>query len=387
LKTFLEDLGIGLRGYLVSFINCFLLIVLMEEKFLIEKTGGVKKHYSKYWVIGFFAFALGFFTIYALLNFTGEIEQELICGDGTPFNSCSLNEPYYCKDNVLIENIEECGCPKVLRNLGNACFSSNYVEEKDISLKYIFEKEKKFIDLPIYEGVINYLNTLPRSLITINGENYSRRDFKLMKIDNELQREALMPLVIKIQNLAPWSKDLQAQIAISLVQNIPYGEPDYVDVFGGRFEVRLSRYPYQTLEEHFGSCECKSELLVFLLRELGFEVGLFYYQEENHEAVGIKCPEKYSLNNTGYCFVETTLPAPISYDRGRYQGPKGSAVLGNYTEFLFISEGISLSDNLNDYSDANVLGKLVDKVDEKGYLNYFEKKRFDNLREKYGLIY
>jgi hypothetical protein len=208
-----------------------------------------------------------------------------------------------------------------------------------------------------------------------------------MKINDELQREALMPLVIEIQNTAPWSKDLQAQIAISLVQNIPYGEPDYVDVFGGRFEVRLSRYPYQTLIENFGSCECKSELLVFLLRELGFDVGLFYYQKENHEAVGIRCPEKYSLDNTGYCFVETTLPAPISYSEGRYQGPGGSAMLGNYTEFIFISEGIGLGNNLEDYSDADVLGRLVEKVDKKGYVNYFEKLRLDNLRKKYGLIY
>ena len=158
-------------------------------------------------------------------------------------------------------------------------------------------------------------------------------------------------------------------------------------MFKGRFQVRLSRYPYQTLEEHFGSCECKSELLVFLLRELGFEVGLFYYQEENHEAVGIKCPLKYSLNNTGYCFIETTLPAPISYSEGRYQGIGGSSMLGDYTEFTFISEGISLGDNLGDYSDAKSLGRLVDKIDEKGYLNFFEKVRLNNLREKYELLY
>ena len=359
----------------------------MTKEFLIEKKEELKKYYSKYWIIGLLVFILILLVIYGLLNFFGESEQVLTCGDGTYYNDCSLNKPYYCEDNLLIENIEECDCPEVLRNLGDDCFSSRYVEEKDIDLKYILEGEEKFINFNLYEGVVDYLDILPRSLLVTNGENYTRKDFKLMKIDDELQRESLMPLVVEIQNIAPWSKDLQAQIAISLVQNIPYGEPDFVEVFKGRFQVRLSRYPYQTLEEHFGSCECKSELLVFLLRELGFEVGLFYYQEENHEAVGIKCPLKYSLNNTGYCFIETTLPAPISYSEGRYQGIGGSSMLGDYTEFTFISEGISLGDNLGDYSDAKSLGRLVDKIDEKGYLNFFEKVRLNNLREKYELLY
>jgi hypothetical protein len=160
-----------------------------------------------------------------------------------------------------------------------------------------------------------------------------------------------------------------------------------VNILGGRFTIPLSRYPYETIAEGKGSCECKSELLVFLLRELGFETALFYYQEENHEAVGIKCPDKYSLNGTGFCFVETTLPAPISYSEGRYQGLGGSSTLGSYSELIFISEGIGLSKDIDDYSDAKILGRLVDKIDKKGYVNYFEKKKLDGLREKYGLIY
>ena len=114
---------------------------------------------------------------------------------------------------------------------------------------------------------------------------------------------------------------------------------------------------------------------------------LFYYQDENHEAVGIKCPEKYSLNGTGYCFVETTIPGPISYSEGRYIGPYGSSTLGPYTEIIKISEGVSLGNNLDDYRDAKKLDRLVTKVDKKGYLNYFEKKNLDSLRKKYGLFY
>ncbi len=360
----------------------------MEEENIVGKEGGSKKHYFYYWSIGLLILLFGFFLVYFVSNINLNSNVGHVCGDNTFYGDCSLNKPYYCEGGLLVKNVEMCGCPEVLEEKNGSCFSSEYGDEKkDISLKYIIDGEDNFVNIDIYEEFSDYLDNLPRSLVSVNGENYTRRDFKLMKIGDDLQREALMPLVIEIQNIAPSSKELQAKIATSLVQNIPYGEPDFADVFGGRFQVRLSRYPYQALDQQTGSCEGKSELLVFLLRELGFEVGLFYYQTENHEAVGIRCPEKYSLNNTGFCFIETTLPAPISYSQGRYRGVGGTSVLGDYTQFMFISEGKGLSKSLEDYSDTQSLRRLVDKVDEKGYLNFFEKRKLDYLREKYGLAY
>jgi len=359
----------------------------MSREVLIEKSAVSRKNYHKYWFIILFALGIGFLSLYFILNYVHKEEVSFTCGDDTPYGNCSENKPYYCDGGNLIRNMENCGCPEIFSEFGENCSFDNYENGEKVTLNYVINGREKYLDFYFHQAILDYLEDLPRSLSYSNGENFSRSDFKLMKIDDELQREMLMPLVVEIQNLAPWSKDLQAKIAISLVQNIPYGNPDFVDVLEGRFTVPLSKYPYQTLSSWEGSCECKSELLVFLLRELGFETALFYYQDENHEAVGIKCPEKYSLEDTGFCFVETTLPAPISYSKGRYQGPGGSSVLGDYSELIIISEGESLSKNLDDYSDARVLGRLVNKVDKKGYVNYFEKKKLDNLREKYGLIY
>ena len=142
-----------------------------------------------------------------------------------------------------------------------------------------------------------------------------------------------------------WNLILKGSI-FNIISFIP------VAIFLGMGESRASRHLYQTIYEYEGSCEGKSELLAFLLKEIGFDVVLFYYQEENHEAVGIRCPVKYSLNESGYCFVETTLAGPISYSEGRYLGPGGSTKLGPYTEIINVSGGISLGDSLDDYKDA-----------------------------------
>lgn len=357
----------------------------MGDDFLSEKDG-LSKSLRKYLRIGILVavFLICVFLIYFSVSYEPQIEY--VCGDGTNYGSCSNNRPYFCEENVLIELSSQCGCPPELEPFENKCRSQIYSGENLSQLNYINGGNKNYLEFVVHEGIYEYFSKLPRYLTYEEDEEPIRADFKSMKINEENQREALLPLVVSIQNLAPWSKEEQAQIAVSLVQNIPYGEPNPVSIFMGFGESRISRYPYQTIYEYKGSCEGKSELLAFLLKELGFEVVLFYFQEENHEAVGVKCPVEYSLNGTGYCFIETTLAGPISYSEGRYLGPGGNKKLGSYSEIIKISEGFSLG-GIEDYQDAKNLKKLVDKVDEKGYVNYFEKKKLDELREKYGLIY
>jgi hypothetical protein len=282
----------------------------------------------------------------------------------------------------LIYDAIRCGCPDALYKKNDTCLSDLYEDEYYVSLAYVLRGEQRYIDLKMYDGVLDYLSELPRVLEYRGGELPRRDDFKLMKIEDETQREALMPLVVEIQNAAPNSVLDQARIAISIVQNVAYGEPEFKPVLGGRFEVRLSRYPYETVSEYTGSCEGKSELLAFLLKELGYGVALFYYGPENHEAVGIKCPMEYSLDNTGYCFVETTVPAPISYSTGEYLGIQGGR-LHSIPQPVIVSKGISLPDDIYEYKDAEALDKLL--TGEGWHLN--RKGYFRELSEKYGLRY
>lgn len=296
-----------------------------------------------------------------------------ICGDGTFFGECSVDKPYFCEKGVLVNNVLKCGCPEFLEEKNGECVSEYFKESVFVDFK--------FFSIFLYKGVINYLEGLPRTIEYMKNETPQRSDFKFKKIDNSLQRESLLILVKEIQNLYPFSKDIQAKIAVDFVQNIPYEEADLIDIFQGKFKIRAARYPYQVIYENAGSCEGKSELLLFILRELGYKTAIFYYASENHEAVGIGCPIKNSYENTSYCFVETTVSSPISFSFGTYLNSEGTSKLSSIPEIYPISEGISLGEDLEDYEDAEDLKRILSK--EK--LNIFDSRKLEELREKYNL--
>ncbi len=357
------------------------------EKVFVEKKS-ISEHLKNYYFLG--GIILVFLLILGVLFFYSSLDKEEVlskCGDGTFEGYCSLEKPFFCEEGILYENVSECGCPDSFNFVNGTCITSYSVSENLKALSYNVLGVKGEIQMNFYPEVVDYLSALPRARFYSVGEPPRRDDFKFDKINDPIQRDFLIPLVVRIQNLAPNSKDDQARIAISLVQNIPYNESDFVKVPRTNFKVRLARYPYQVIGELAGSCEGKSELLAFLLREMGFGVSLFYYQPENHEAVGIKCPIKESYLGTGYCFVETTMPSPISYSEGKYLGLAGVGKLSSDPEIVLISEGISLGEDLEEYKDAKTLGKLVDKIDESGELSIIEMKKMNSLREKYNLNY
>jgi len=192
-----------------------------------------------------------------------------------------------------------------------------------------------------------------------------------------------MDLVVKIQNLAPSSPVDQVRIATSIVQNIPYNESRFISI--GNFnpiKKRAARYPYQVIERNQGSCEGKSELLVLLLREMGYGTATFYYQKENHEAVGIKCPVEESLEKSGYCFIETTVPAPISYSTGTYLiGNSPGGKLGDNPEIVVLSKGMSLPSGLIEYEDS----KKIEEILSPGRTDIIDRQKLNPIYRKYGM--
>ena len=53
---------------------------------------------------------------------------------------------------------------------------------------------------------------------------------------------------------------------------------------------------------------------------------------------------------------------------------------------FFISNGISLGEDLYEYKDAKNLMRIREKMLETGKINYFDIKKLDKLNEKYGLV-
>lgn len=306
------------------------------------------------------------------------------CGDGTKINECSMNKPYMCEDSgsglYLISRAVECGCSKNLTQEGNFCNSKYQKDEKEISLSYFVDGEEGEIDYVVYKGMVDYVSNLSKVISYSGGQVPSREDFYLRDINNAEQRELILPLVIEIQNLAEDKTD-QARIAISLVQNIFYNQSNKVlDFWYG--SVNYSRYPYEVLYEEQGICGEKSELMALLLKELGFGVAILYYPSENHAAVGLKCPAKYSVDETGYCFVETTGPAIITDDEIKYVG---TGVLFSKPEVFIIADGDLLENNLYEYGDAEDL-KGIRKEISQGYISASNQKKFDALKERYNLV-
>ncbi len=309
-------------------------------------------------------------------------EKSLTCGDETLYETCSLSKPYFCSQGTLIEKASVCGCPNLLTQEGDLCSSKYQTNPKDITLNYVLRGDENEINFTVYEGMVDYLFTIPGFIYYSSGEDPSRTDFKLKNIDEEEQRELLLPLVKKIQNITNNRED-QFRIAVSMVQNIPFGYSEKVINLGGNRTLSYSRRPYEVLYDTGGICGEKSELLAFILREMGYGVVFFYHADENHESLGIKCPIEKSLNNTGYCFIETTGPSIITDNSIEYIG---GITLESEPEVLMISSGDSLGKSLYEYRDADEISKINKAIRDSGKISILQKLRLTKLRKKYGLV-
>lgn len=318
----------------------------------------------------------GFIFIIILFFGNGFVEaKESVCGDGTLEGTCSLTKGYFCEEGKLVEKSSICGCSEVLVGEGEACVSKYQTEPKEIVLKYFFEGKARELNFTVYEGMKNYVSELDKTLSYSNGEEPSRGDFKLKSMDEEEQRELLLPLVVEIQNLEKKKED-QFRIATSIVQSIPYVYSGKITSFFG-IELNYSRYPYEVLYENEGICGEKTQLLSFLLRELGYGVSLIYYDLENHEAVGVNCPEKRGLKGTGVCLVETTARSIVN-DRSLVY--VGGITLESEPEIFPLSEGISLPRRTKEYRDARTIEKL-----RNSRFVLLREWRLNRLNERYGL--
>ncbi|GEM_PF-2654279 len=238
---------------------------------------------------------------------------------------------------------------------------------------YVVHGRAGAVDFTTYAGLNDYLAGLPRTLTYTPGitPKPSTRDFLMRNLDEPNQDPELKAWAERIRQLSP-NPDEQARIAISLVQQIPY------DTLGVRENRITGKYPYEVLHTHIGVCQEKSELLVFLLRELGFKTAIFRYEAQNHETAGVGCAPEYDYRDSGYCFIETTGPAISTYSTGNYAG---IGTLTSVAETVAVSDGRSM-DLSEEFADAQAYERLVHigpvlKADDYAM--------WQSLRQKYGI--
>jgi len=166
------------------------------------------------------------------------------------------------------------------------------------------------------------------------------------------------------------------EIATLFVQNIPYDYDKYYSIMNNSTTEKDRRFPVEVLVDNKGVCGEKSLLLAGILAYAGYDVVLFLFENENHMAVGIRCPCKNSFRGSGYCFIETTSLNPVGYVPEEYVGgiklvstPKVIKVgLGSrmYTNCFYIDNDLitykyEIIQKLREYLDKNY--KLIYRED------------------------
>ena len=281
-----------------------------------------------------------------------------------------------CGNDYCEKNESHSGCP-------DDCFPED-IRPTDLSpgdkarfLNFVYKGQKSGIYFVVNRSIHKKLASIPRSLSYKPGKKITKKDFILPKLNNQLQKEKLIPLVKKSKSLTP-DVHKQARIAISLVQNMPYVLPTVSDP-----EIDyIAKYPYEVLWKQEGACGEKSDLLLFLLRELGFSTATFIFEKEDHRTVGIKCPDAYDIGASGYCFIEVTNPKIITDNLSGYAGVEK---LTDFTA-INISDGIQLEGVEEEFADKILYYDLINKAeDQNGALEQNEYKIYNSILNKYGM--
>lgn len=198
--------------------------------------------------------------------------------------------PYSALPVISYTNIDE---QKLNENLSEKVFSFKYQNEtKNFS---IILEDDLYQDYKNAPKVLTYaVNNPPVNL----DEAFYDIFLSVKEGDDSLDK-----IVKALQNIAyknNYSSDSLAELALAFVQYIPY---DY----NKAKESELSLYyPYETLYLNRGVCSDKTLLAYQILKKLGFGVAIMNFPDINHSALGLACENRDSINNSGYCYVETT---------------------------------------------------------------------------------
>ena len=178
----------------------------------------------------------------------------------------------------------------------------------DKTYYYIIDGTPGYVPFKAYTGVNEYISSF--------GNIYSGDDYNAI-VTNGVQREYTKKLVDTIRKTAR-NPDDEARIAISLVQHIKYDANSINEIQidpSKSGQPYIGRYPYTILYQNWGGiCGEKSFLLALILKELGYGVALFEFDDIHHMALGIKAPGQYTYGSTGYALIESTAPQIPTFD-------------------------------------------------------------------------
>ena len=178
------------------------------------------------------------------------------------------------------------------------------------TLSWIYKLENFKLNFPLKSSLdLAYANSVKTFYYTGNIEPANAREqFYNIFFNKKAGDTSVKDLVAYGRGVAAnrsWTNDQTAEFLIALVQYIPYDNAKLNQ------DPMQPNYPYETLYKNSGICSDKTFLTVAILRELGYGAAILDFPNLNHSAAGIACPLVDSVNESGYCYIETTNYFPI----------------------------------------------------------------------------
>lgn len=185
--------------------------------------------------------------------------------------------------------------------------------EKLASFNWKYKGKEYSLNENLYESYHQFYKALPVYVSSSAGSEIEqltmRNELFLSGVDGDSTLSILAQKLRAIGEEKKLNENQLVEFVSSFVQTIPYDQ-DKLDrrTSGLSGATEKTTYPYEVLYENTGVCQDKSYLVYELLKELGYGVAIFLFPnpEDNHMAIGVKCPFEYSNYESGYCFIETT---------------------------------------------------------------------------------
>ncbi|HLN19425.1 MAG TPA: transglutaminase domain-containing protein [Patescibacteria group bacterium] len=230
------------------------------------------------------------------------------------------------------------------------------------NFKYTLNGQEGEVSATMYPQLDNCLGDLKQETALPNGTHAQKEDADdKLTIENVSQQDFFKELADNIKKITDNTND-QARIVASIGQGFEYEDNDPDEY----------NYPYEVAFDQKGICNETAKFMIGILRELGFGTAMLTFEKDNHQVAGIKCDPKFSYNNSGYCYIETTTRAIITDDTGIKSQQRANV----------ISDGLAF-DAAPDFSDAQKYVSILEKGRNKATGN--EKEEMKNLRQKYGI--
>ncbi len=177
------------------------------------------------------------------------------------------------------------------------------------TFSWTFKSVKYDLPITLYQSVFEYYQKQQKKY-SYTGElpqNWEDDYYGMFLKTNE-NDQTIAQLANSLQALGKkhnLNDDQIVELTLSFVQAIQYDDAKAENILAKTGDESML-YPYEILFQQKGVCSDKSLLEVSILRQMGYGVAIFAYEQNNHMAVGIQCPKSYSSYDSGYCYAETT---------------------------------------------------------------------------------